>query len=427
MVETAPPSPVTSSTPTAPSTAPAPCPPDVPVVKSALDAPKKYPTVEVGGVLQLDTGWFHQSARNRLAVGDADDGTSFRTARIWAKGSLIQGTNYMLELDYGALASATPGRPNFQNAYIEQENIPHLGTVRVGRWKQPFSLETTATSIRFLTFIERANLFTFVPFRRTGVGFFDYTEDERWTYAASVFRSNDDGYGDAVGDNNGMATAARITHALYNENDGADVMHFGVGHTYNDAPNKNVRFGRFPEFAVSTTPVGGTGRVTPNFFDTGVLLAEDYHVVGLEFLWIHESLSIQAEGMMTAVNRIGAPQAIFPSFYVFGSWFLTGEHRNYLPKVGGIDRVRPNRNFITSKEGGIEGPGAWELAVRISQVDVNDAGVNGGRLTDLTLGINWHLNPNAKLQFNYIHAFQRSPVFGSSNADVYGLRAAYDF
>ncbi len=388
--------------------------------------PPKYPTATLGGLLQLDAGWFNQSPANRLRYGDARDGADFRTARLWARGSLLEGTNYMLEFDFGSLGTSAAGRPNFQNAYLEQENLPYLGTVRGGRWKQPFSLET-ATSIRFLTFIERASLFAFVPFRRTGVGFFDHSEDERWTWAGSVFRSADDGFGGSQADGGrGWATAGRLTHLLWDADDGRQLLHLGAAHTWNAAPDRVVRFARFPEFGLGITPTGGQARSTPNFFDTGPLAARQYQVFGLEAAWVDGPLSVQAEATAAVVDRLaGGATAVFPSWYVLASYFLTGESRTYIRRAGAFDRVTPRKNFTATKAG-VSGPGAWELAVRLSQVDVNDAGVNGGRLTTFTAGANWHLNPNAKLQFNYIRAFTAAAT-GDSAADIFAVRASYDF
>ncbi|MBX3399398.1 MAG: hypothetical protein KF873_11690 [Gemmataceae bacterium] len=391
-----------------------------------VDSPKKYPTVELGGVLQLDTGWFSQDTRNRRQVGNARDGTSFRTARLWGKGQLQENVGYMIEMDFGTLASGSPGRPNFQNAYVELQQLPTLGTLRLGRWKQPVSLETVS-SIRFLPFIERASLFAFVPFRRTGLGFFDATPDERWTYAASVFRAGDDGYGDLATDAGGWATAARVTHLLWNENDGERLLHLGVSHSYNDAVNDTVRFARFGEFAINQTPVYNLSTSTPNQFDTGIIPTNNYNVLGAEFAWVNGPFSVQAETVVTVVDRIDGTNPVFYGWYLFGSWFATGEHRNYIPGMGAFDRVKPHRNFVTSRHHGIEGPGAWEFLARVSQVDVNDGNVDGGQLTALTLGVNWHWNPNAKLQFNFIQNVRRVPGLDRSEFQVYGFRMAYDF
>ena len=60
-------------------------------------------------------------------------------------------------------------------------------------------------------------------------------------------------------------------------------------------------------------------------------------------------------------------------------------------------------------------------------IDLDDKNIAGGRLTDLTLGVNWYLNRYTKFQFNYIHAFLTRPVGVDSDADIVALRAQLDF
>ncbi len=50
------------------------------------------------------------------------------------------------------------------------------------------------------------------------------------------------------------------------------------------------------------------------------------------------------------------------------------------------------------------GSGAWEVAARISSLDLDDDGTDGGELDDLTFGVNWYLNPNTRLMLDYILA-----------------------
>ncbi len=42
-------------------------------------------------------------------------------------------------------------------------------------------------------------------------------------------------------------------------------------------------------------------------------------------------------------------------------------------------------------------------------------------------GLNWYLNSYAKIQFNYIRADLTNSAFGNSVANIYGLRAQFDF
>jgi phosphate-selective porin OprO/OprP len=77
-------------------------------------------------------------------------------------------------------------------------------------------------------------------------------------------------------------------------------------------------------------------------------------------------------------------------------------------------RVRTNRDIGM-------GPGAWEIAARFSTINLSDGNVQGGRLNDVTLGVNWYLNFQSRVMFNYIHAFLNR-YNQPSNADVFATR-----
>ena len=86
--------------------------------------------------------------------------------------------------------------------------------------------------------------------------------------------------------------------------------------------------------------------------------------------------------------------------------------------TGAFDRIRPLHNY--GKEGGT---GAWELAARLSYLNLNDDGVEGGRLRDLTLGVNWYLNPSVRTMWNYILADPSEG--GDLNAFLWRLQVAF--
>ena len=51
--------------------------------------------------------------------------------------------------------------------------------------------------------------------------------------------------------------------------------------------------------------------------------------------------------------------------------------------------------------------GAWEVAARLSHVDLNDGSganrIQGGILDGVTLGLNWYFNDNLKFQLDYVY------------------------
>ena len=65
---------------------------------------------------------------------------------------------------------------------------------------------------------------------------------------------------------------------------------------------------------------------------------------------------------------------------------------------------------------------------RYSFLDLNSAGINGGQLNSVTIGINWFWNANMKFQFNYDYtvrgAVAATPA-GTINSG--GIRMAMDF
>lgn len=377
-------------------------------------APPVFPQVALGGVSRLNTGFFDQNPAALALTGEVDDGITFRTTRLWAKGQLSPDVGFQTELDF-----AQPGRPNFQNVYLELQNLWGHNVLRLGRWKQPFSLETQ-TSIRFLTFIERATLFSFVPFRRTGLGLLGMADDTRTTWGVSAFRAADDNFGDDVGQPGGFAMAARATHLLVDQCEGRELVHIGAAYHYNDPVGDRVRISTAPEFVLGSNTRGNT----PAFVDTGNLVADHSDVRGVEAAWVHHQFSLQAEYAKAHVQQLlGLPQVAFPSGYVFASYFLTGETRQYSRTLGAFDRPKVDHPFVA--EG--EGAGAFELTARYSFIDLEDQQVRGRTMDDYTVGLNWHINDHSKIILNYVKSDVEANGVNVGAIDIYGAQAVYDF
>jgi phosphate-selective porin OprO/OprP len=103
---------------------------------------------------------------------------------------------------------------------------------------------------------------------------------------------------------------------------------------------------------------------------------------------------------------------------VQASYFLTGERRPY--KSGVFGRVRPKKNFSPANDSW----GAWELAARYSWLDLgaDEASMNGGELDDIAFGLNWYLNPNARIMWDYVHSEADDAPAGIDDADVLEMR-----
>ena len=125
---------------------------------------------------------------------------------------------------------------------------------------------------------------------------------------------------------------------------------------------------------------------------------------------------------------------------MFGSYFLTGEHRPYSRSRGTFGRVKPLENFWwveSCDKSRSHGSGAWELAARFSMFDMIDDGlaatsvgnVGGavGRLNNYTLGVNWYWNPYMRVMFNYVHSDLRDIAGNEADTDAFLSRFQIDF
>jgi phosphate-selective porin len=71
------------------------------------------------------------------------------------------------------------------------------------------------------------------------------------------------------------------------------------------------------------------------------------------------------------------------------------------------------------------------LGVRYNYLCLNDGQVNGGVLNGMTLGLNWLMNPNARIYLNYDFTYRQfvnaNNVNGSGAINGFGTRLAFDF
>ncbi|WP_425613415.1 OprO/OprP family phosphate-selective porin [Anatilimnocola sp. NA78] len=405
-------------------------------------ASKKLPNVTINGIVQADAVMFSQDAASRATFdpiqgGPIQNGADFRRVRLSAKGAVAENMNYFVQMDFGFF-----GRPTFTDVWMEWTNLPVFGTVRVGQWKQPFSLEVVS-SFRYTTFMERSSLFQpFTPFRHIGIGFYNNSEDLNWTWAASLFRTGQDQFGGSLSTDGGNGVAGRLTHLLWYDEpaDGRYYCHLGGSYYYNSPPHDIVRFRSIPEIFVGEFAPGAVGTSgqavpgafngTPFFVDTLPLMAQNVNTFGVENLTVHGAFSFQAEAMAAIVDRTAGGTATLSGAYMQAGYFLTGEHRPYDRKAGAIDRVKPFEDFfwVNTQDGGTcTGLGAWEIAARWSYIDLTDGTVNGGDMSNLTAGVNWYCNPYCKVVFNYIHSWLDSRTGIQSETSAYGLRAQVDF
>ena len=75
------------------------------------------------------------------------------------------------------------------------------------------------------------------------------------------------------------------------------------------------------------------------------------------------------------------------------------------------------------KEG--EGWGALELAARYSSMDLSEA--HAGILNDITIGLNWYLNPCTRVMFNYVMGTMEDHHGEEATENTFQCRMQIDF
>ncbi len=379
------------------------------------------PTVTPRGRIHTDAGWFHQSDANQAVVGDIQDGTYFRRARLGFDAKAFEVTEYRLDFEMGG-----NGRPSIFDAYGKVTQLPYLGFVQLGHFREPFSLEAQ-TSSNWYTFIERGLPNVFDPSRNWGIMAFNNYLDESVTLGVGVFRDGSDDFGDDVGDSGERAVTARATWLPYYDepSEGRYYTVLGVSGSYREPDNKTVRYQQRPEFNLREQNVGGV----PNFVDTGNILTNDVQLGGVEAAWVHGPLCLQSELICSNVNAQTGGDQFFHGAYVYASYFLTGEHRTFKRSVGQYDRIKVFENFfrVRTGEGICTGTGAWEVAARYSYLDLNDGPTEGGRMDDFTFGVNWYLSSYMRMMFNYVHSQLDDPTADDTDANIYATRLDVSF
>lgn len=349
-----------------------------------------------GGRLQDDWAWYSADDELEAAVGSFEDGTEFRRARLFFEGELYDRVEFKAQYDFAG------GEAQIKDGYVGLIHLPVVGGLRVGHLKEPYGLEEQ-TSSKYLTFMERSPASeAFSPSRNAGVML--HRGEERYTWAVGAFRDTDDS-GNAIGREEVNLTG-RLTGLPWYSDDGSGLLHLGLSVSEREPTGDSLRFRARPE-----------SHLAPRVVDTGSFGADGLTLVDFEAALVHGPFSLQGEYARAATDGLGGVDPGFDGFYVFGSWYLTGEHRPYENGAGAFGRLKPKRPW---RDGGT---GAWEVALRYSTLDLSDAGIDGGSVDDVTVGLNWYPYANVRWMANYVLA-DRDDL---GQVDTFQMRFQVDF
>ena len=363
--------------------------------------------VEAGGRLQFDAAFF-----------DADEssfgnGSEVRRARLYLAGQVFDDWQFKNEIDFAG------NDVSIKDAYLRYTGLP--AKITIGNFKEPFSLEEL-TSSQSTTFMERALPNVFAPSRNLGIGAAAHGAAESgeamvWNAALGIFGEGIDDRGVAIDtqreDDEGVGVTGRFSLAPLASGD--RLLHLGAALSYRDTgDSKTLRLRQRPESHIADRRLVDTGTID------GI---NSLFRVGTEAAAVYGPFSVQGEYIRSSLDRDLALDPVFSGYYVYASWFLTGESRaaSYSKSSGVFGRIHPATPLGS-------GPGAFELSARFSHLDLNDAGIDGGEQDNLTIGLNWYPISHVRFMANYVKVLD---VEGGPNdgdePDVFQLRAQVDF
>jgi phosphate-selective porin OprO/OprP len=455
--------------------------------------------VKIGGRTQVDAVAFtkEQQLDQPPNEGGLDpelsDTVAFRRARLRVEGRMYEFYDWACEYDFvnqinvnnevypterdsGPLTAVT-------DLWLQVREVPILGIVRVGNQKDPYGYEHL-TSSRWLNFMERSfaqDAFE-GPFNNgflPGIQILNSTEDGTVGWQVGEFKntSNPFGFSNSTG---GSMTVGRLVYLPIFEDEGRKLLHLAVSGRTMEPRKQYTSFDRTTGLPIGDpiTAVrfrsrgsirnGPPGPLNSIYADTGLLEADWQNMIGLEFVgnngpwsfqseyfgsWLYNATTTAAGPLVTNGYQPQPGTSIgtvyFQSAYAEVLYFLTGESRTYSKLEYRFDRPVPHNNFYAVRHRGTGrwpslSEGAWQVGMRYNWLCLDDGEVNGGVLNGVTLGLNWLLNPNARVYFNYDATYRDfastpwekdstgaivpSPSYdGSGWIHGFGTRLAFDF
>jgi phosphate-selective porin OprO/OprP len=380
-------------------------------------------TATMNGVLHFDAGKYFQSSnlppQIAGAARDLNSGTNARRARLGFGGKLFGDFDYNFVYEFGGSGAEDAG--HLQELWAQYTGFLKPFHVRVGYFEPLIGMEAN-TSTNSLVLMERASPADVAR----GVAAGDYRSAVQFfgndDFKTSPFAGVKTGWllsGAITGNTAGTINTAGsfqtqpfgeqlayVGRAGLNFRTDDYVVHLGANAQYVAHPNDNTGSsgaiaGRYtvqlrdrPELRLDTT----------RLVDTGSLNAKHAEVYGLEAGAQVKNFYAQAEYFTYKLDGNGATAATaspdFNGWYVQGSWILTGEKRVYNAGNGAFNGPAVARPFNWANKTW----GAWEIAARYSDLDLNWkagnpgvaaplGGVRGGEQKIVGASLNWYVNP----------------------------------
>lgn len=276
--------------------------------------------------------------------------------------------------------------------------VPELwGNIFIGRTKEGFSMNKVMNGYAGWT-MERQMALDVIPILADGVKWMGFLPRQRLLWNIGVFvdwLSKDQSFSTYS-----WQLAARAAWLPFYSEENEKLLHLGLSYRYGEPEGEEIRVRSRPE-----------ANPAPYFVETDKFPAQHSNHVGYEVYFTSGPLMLGSEGYL---HMFSSPEKDNPTFQggdIVASYIITGESRPY-STVSGIYSFVPVRRSIFNG-----GPGAWEVLLRVSALDLEDGAIDGGKFWRVTPMVNWYLSENIRLELAY----------GYGVLDRFGLQGTTQF
>ncbi|HEY2775222.1 MAG TPA: porin [Candidatus Binatia bacterium] len=375
--------------------------------------------LNVDGYVQADSRW---------SVDNGDDPSvdqfSIRRARLDIRGTLADRFDFRFQPDFAG------SQVVLQDAYLDGRFAPWAVT-RLGKFKTPFGLEQLqADSNR--VFLESSLVDNLTPNRDVGAQLYGDFQHGAFTYQLAVLNGVPDGTSGDTDFNDAVDVAARVFALPLRNTTVVPLRGLGLGVAATAGREQGTASSpQLPSFRTSSrnTYFKYSADSPSTSAATTVANGDHWRVMPQGYYYYGPFGSMFEYGVSNQELLKGATKGDTQNtaWQLRAQWLLTGEAATY-------DVLVPSHDFNF----GHGGWGAWEVALRYAELHVDgdtftkgfaDPTKSVSQIDSITAGLNWYLNRNIKLMFDYEHStFDKGSKTGDRDPeDVFLTRAQFWF
>ncbi len=162
------------------------------------------------------------------------------------------------------------------------------------------------------------------------------------------------------------------------------VLDLGVAFRYGVPENHTLRLKSRPEAFTA-----------PYFLDTGSFSANSTWTLGYEAYYRADRWLFGSEYWWMHISSPSTNNPVVNGGDIVATYLFNDASRVYNTAGGFFRAVSPKRSVFQG------GPGAWELVLRYSYINLDSQKLTGGTFARITPMVNWHMSNNMRLEMAY--------------------------